>query len=156
MGHLSRLGHGRRESLLNGTPFPYMFRNLTQSTVRYGARLCENICGSRRKRCVNCRLGELKKGLQPDQSCFQPLDSHDVNHSFQIVGENMQAHLRSHAWKRLGKKMRRPHPRFKCAEWVLYRTPPHSGGVSPLGQSLMHAIKGVFMLPTRDSSIDAE
>jgi len=67
----------------------------------------------------------------------------------------MQAHLRSHAWKRLGKKMRRPHPRFQCAEWVLYRTPPHSGGVSPLGQSLMHVIKGVFMLPTRDSSIDA-
>ena len=45
-------------------------------------------------------------------------DSDDLHRPFQVVGQNVQAHLGTDAWQRLGEEVRRTHPRFERAEGV--------------------------------------
>src|SRR5271170_548496 len=101
-------------------------------------------------------VGESKKEghLAPD--CRHKWgDSEDPHRAFHVVGKNVQAHLGTHAWNRLGKKVRRSHPGFDRAKWMLGRLAAYSRCLRSAIQSPLHFIEDILMLPTCDAPIFA-
>ncbi len=53
---------------------------------------------------------ENKWGVLSPNNPEQGLHSEDLDHAFQVIGEDVQTHLRTDVFHRLGQEMRRPHP----------------------------------------------
>lgn len=101
------------------------FRAVT--TVRFGSRLCK-------KRGLESSEGDQgyadsatsqtdglflrRKGRLCPHRVHEWHDTDDLHRPFQVVGQNVQAHLGTDAWQRLRQEVRRTHPRFKRAEGV--------------------------------------
>lgn len=64
-----------------------------------------------------------KKGVLRLYRLNEPLGAQDVHHSGQIVGQYMQAHLRTDVGQPFHKKVSRPHPHFERRIGVLNRLP---------------------------------
>ena len=74
-------------------------------------------------------------------------NAEDSDQSLEVVGEDMQAHLGLHALQSLGQEMRRAHPGFDGAVWMLNRATANSHGIRRLFETCLHILEHILMFP---------
>ena len=85
------------------------------------------------------RRWEVRKKGHASPDCRHKWgDSEDLHRTFHVVGKNVQAHLGTHAWNRLGEKVCRSHPGFDRAKWML-------GGLAAYPRCLRSAIQSPLL-----------
>lgn len=89
--------------------------------VRWRLRLCANTYISGAWRCLLRQARAAGEGHLTLRLhlCNQRPRAKDLEHSLQVVGQNLQAHLGSHARKSFGQEVRGSHPRFQRSEHML-------------------------------------
>src|ERR1700690_952314 len=89
-----------------------------------------------------------KKGHSSPHCRHERGDSEDLHRTFHVVGKNVQAHLGTDAWDRLGEEVRRSHPGFDRAKWMLGGLAAYSRCLRSAIQSPLHFVEDILMLPT--------
>jgi hypothetical protein len=81
----------------------------------------------------------MRKRHEPSgPDCYQKrLDTDDVHHAREIVGEHVQRHLSCYLRQRLHQKVRRPHPHLQRGERMLYGSSPAAVWRSAVSSWLM-------------------
>ncbi|MNP12387.1 hypothetical protein D3C76_1046170 [compost metagenome] len=79
----------------------------------------------------------------------------DFHDPFQVVGEHIQAHLRTHPGQLSRQEVRRTHPLFERPEGMLNRPFSDSHHLWCFAQPKLHLLQYVLMLPASNSSFRA-
>src|SRR5258708_12780567 len=75
------------------------------------------------------------------------LDTDDVHHAREVVGEHVQRHLSRHFGQRLHQKVRRPHPHLQRANRILARLATSTHCIRLSVQASLHSIHYTLVLP---------
>src|SRR5271154_1804414 len=131
---------------------------------RYRPRLCENVisdagrkidCGSvfrvLRRWSDGTRLGAGFSGAL--HRFRERPDAQDDDHSFEIVGENLEAHFCSDLFEGLGQKVGRSHPRLDGPEWMFGRSAADAHAMGCAVQPFLHRVKDGLVLPALDATL---
>ena len=89
------------------------------------------------------------------QRLHQTVGTHDFHHSFHVVGEHIQTHLRTYPDQLSGQEVRRTHPLFERPEGMLNRPFSDSHHLRGFAQPKLHFLQYGFMLPAPNSSFRA-
>ena len=98
-------------------------------------------------------LGAITGFLAPYRR-YQWPNTHYLQHPFEIVGQDMQAHLCAHMFQSPHQKMHGPHPGLDRAKGVLHRTAPNTHTVGHTIHAIFHRLHYRFVLPAFDPPID--
>ena len=79
------------------------------------------------------------------------LDPEDLDHSFHIVGQNVEAHLGSDLFESPGQEVGTAHPRLEGSEGVFDSLSPHAHGIWHAVETGLHLFEDVFVLPALKS-----
>lgn len=80
-----------------------------------------------------------RRGLCPHR-LHQGLDSDDLHHPFEVVGQHVQAHLRADARQGPCEEMVRAHPHFERCEGMLDSLSAQTHGVRRSIQPFLHSL----------------
>ena len=94
-----------------------------------------------------------KRASCPHHLGNQCTNTQHIDDTQHIVGKNMKTHLRTHLGQRLHQKVRRPHPRFEGAEWMLHRLTPSLHHLRCSLQPGFSRIRHRFVLPATDAPV---
>ena len=89
------------------------------------------------------------------QRVYQTVGTDDFHDPFQVVGEHIQAHLRTHPGQFSRQEVRRSHPLFERPEGMLNRPFSDSHHLRGFTQPKLHVLQYGFMLPAPNSSFRA-
>jgi len=89
------------------------------------------------------------------QRLHQTVSTDDFHDPFQVVGEHIQAHLRTHLGQLSRQEVRRTHPLFERPEGMLNRPLSDSHHLWCVAQPKLHVLQYVLMLPASNSSFRA-
>ena len=82
----------------------------------------------------------------------QGQNAEHLDHSLDIIGENVKAHLGFDFCQRLGEKMGCPHPRLEGAEGMFDGAPADGHGVGHVIEPFLHGVEHGFMIPAPDAA----
>lgn len=98
---------------------------------------------------------ERKKALSGSDGCHQGSHADDLYHPLQVVGEDMQAHFRSHMLQGAHQEVSCTHPEFDGAEGMLHRLPSDAHHIGFAVQPLLHRFENFLVLPAADAAVVA-
>jgi hypothetical protein len=107
-------------------------------------RACVLDNGVGRLRLADTPPGKSVSGLH---SFRQTSHSQQFHHSFQIVGEHMQAHFRAHPIQSLSQEMGASHPQLDCAEGMLDSLASYAHAFGGLCPSVSAWLRGQLRAP---------
>ena len=84
---------------------------------------------------------------------LQGTAAQQVQHTFEIVGEHVQAHLGTHPVERSCEEVGGAHPGFQRAERVLDRLTADPHHLGRLIQATLHRLEHCLMLPAAHSAL---
>src|SRR6516164_1143938 len=120
-----------------------------------GCRSCENalaVCDR------SAKDSDAMEGLSGDRASgpdrrHQGADTQDGNDAVEVVGQDVEAHLRADPLQRAGQEVRRAHPGLDGAERVLHGLPPDAHDIWCLIQAPLHGVDDSLMLPALDATL---
>src|SRR6516164_7346420 len=116
----------RRGEAITVTPIGVPSGSWTRVATVKGCRSCENalaVCDR------SAKDSDAMEGLSGDRASgpdrrHQGADTQDGNDAFEVVGQDVEAHLRADPLQRAGQEVRRAHPGLDGAKRVLHGLPP--------------------------------
>ena len=78
-------------------------------------------------------------------------DTEDLDHSFEVVGQNVEAHLRSDLFEGFGQEVGAPHPRLERSEGVFDGLTADAHGIGHVVEPGLHRVEHAFVLPALES-----
>src|SRR5271155_1557288 len=118
--------------------------------VAFGSWLCRNAL----TRCVlvRGRCAIILGSICPHR-CQERLDAHDVHDAGEIVGQDVQRHLRGNPRQCLHQEVRRSHPGLDRAEGMLDRLASLTHLLWMLIEPALNSFKNVLILPSAVSVV---
>src|SRR5215813_9523515 len=92
-------------------------------------------------------------GCSGPHRLHQRSGAEDLDHSLEVVGEDVEAHLRSDLFERLHPEVRRPHPGFYGPEGMFDRRAPDPHDLWRAVQPRLHGFDHRLVLPAGDPAL---